>query len=78
MEAEKITDIILDDHDISFAGKGIIDNDKLREVQNMDYAYFKTLLNAKKDFCLYLQDETGKIIFAKGATKLSDEASCTN
>ena len=70
MEAENITALILDDHDISFASNGIIDEDKLNEIKNMDYRKFKSFINAKNDFCIYIQDGHGNIIFAKGSYKL--------
>ena len=35
MEAEKITEMILDGHSISFANNGIIDEGKLKEIQNI-------------------------------------------
>lgn len=72
MEAEKITEMILDGHSISFANNGIIDEGKLKEIQNMEYRDFKKSLNAKNDFCIYLEDENGNIILAKGSSKLND------
>ena len=73
MEAEKITDMILDEHDISFANNGIVDETKLRQIRNMDYEDFKKSLNAKNDFCVYLEDGNGNIILAKGSGKLNDD-----
>lgn len=73
LEAEKITGLILDDHDLSFAGGGVIDSDKLQQVQNMDYKQLKDQLNAKQDFCMYIEDEKGNIILAKGSPKLGQE-----
>jgi hypothetical protein len=73
VEAEKITALILDDHDVSFANNGIVDEKKLKEVQNMDYEEFKNLLNAKKDFCVYIEDENGNIILSKGSSKLNED-----
>lgn len=73
MEAEKITDMILDDHSISFANNGIIDEKKLAEVQNIDYNDFKKSLKAKNDFCIYIEDENGNVLLAKGSPKLSGD-----
>ena len=72
IEAEKITGLILDNHEISFASGGVIDQIKLKQVQNMDYKELKNYLNAKQDFCVYLEDENGNIILAKGSPKLSE------
>ena len=71
MEAEKITALMLDDHDISFASNGIIDEDKLNEIKNMDYHQLMNFINAKNDFCIYIQDGHGNIILAKGSYKLN-------
>ena len=71
MEAEKITELILDDHGLSFASGGVINENKLKEIQKMHYNEFKNSLNAKNDFCIYIEDENGNIILAKGAPKLS-------
>ena len=73
MEAEKITGLILDDHDISFATGGIVDEVKLSKIQFMDYKSFKNSLNAKNDFCIYLEDGNGNIILSKGYSKLSND-----
>ena len=73
MDAEKITGLILDNHDVSFATNGIIDENKLREIQLMDYKDFKNSLNAKNDFCIYIEDEDGNIILSKGFSGLSKD-----
>lgn len=73
MEAEKITDMILDNHGISFANNGVIDENKLKEIQKMDYDDFKDSVNAKNDFCVYVEDGNGGVILAKGSAKLSNE-----
>ena len=76
-EAEKITEIIMDNHGMSFASGGVIDGSKLEEIKNINYADFKKSLNAKNDFCIYIEDGNGKIILAKGSPKLSkDGLSC--
>ncbi len=71
-DAEKITKVILNDHDISFANNGIIDEDKLEEIQHMDYDDFKKYLKVKNDFCIYIGDENGNTILAKGSPKLNN------
>ena len=73
MEAEKITEMILDEHSISFANNGIVDENKLEEIKNMGYDEFKKSLNVKNDFCIYLEDGNGNIILAKGSSKLNDD-----
>ena len=71
MEAEKITAMILDNHKISFANNGVIDDAKLEKIESMDYYEFKKSLNAKSDFCVYIEDENGNVLLAKGSSKLS-------
>ncbi len=73
MEAERITAMLLDDHGISFASGGVIDENKLKGIQNMDYLDFKNSLKAKNDFCIYIEDENGNIILAKGSSKLGEK-----
>ena len=73
MEAEKITEMILDEHGISFANNGVIDENKLKEIQRMDYNDFKNSLNAKNDFCVYVEDGDGGIILSKGSNKLNGD-----
>ena len=65
--------MLLDDHEISFASNGIVDENKVREVQQMPYSQLKKFFNAKKDFCFYIEDENGNIILAKGSSKLSKD-----
>ena len=73
IEAEKITFLLLDDHKLSIANNGIVDNSKLQEIQSMNYEDLKNNLNAKKDFCVYIIDENGNIILAKGSQKLAED-----
>lgn len=71
MSAEEITSLLSDNHDISFINDGFINEDKLKEVQNMNYNEFKNSLNAKEDFCVYIEDDKGQIVLAKGSSKLN-------
>ncbi len=71
IDAEEITAMILDDRYISFANNGVVDEIKLKAIKSMKYSEFKKSLNAKNDFCIYLEDENGNIILAKGSSKLS-------
>ncbi|MBI2650304.1 hypothetical protein HYX04_03245 [Candidatus Woesearchaeota archaeon] len=73
MEAEKITEILLDEHAVSFANNGIVDGNRLKEIRNMNYNDFKKSLNAKNDFCIYIEDGSGNIILAKGSSKLNGD-----
>lgn len=72
-EAEKITNMILDNHGISFASNGVVNENKLREIQKMDYGDFKRYFDVKNDFCIYIEDENGGIILAKGSEKLNGD-----
>ena len=71
IEIEKITAMILDDHELSFARNGVIDENKLIEIQNMDYYELKKSLKAKNDFCIYIEDEDGNIILSKGSSRIN-------
>ena len=71
MEAEKITDLILDHHKISFAYDGVIDESKLQEIKKMSYEEFKEYISVKSDFCIYIEDANGNVLLAKGSSKLS-------
>ena len=78
MEAEKITEMILDDHSTSFINGGIVDENKLKEIKKINYADFKKSLNVKNDFCIYIEDENGDLILTKGSSKLGrDGLYCT-
>ncbi len=78
IDANEITEIIMDNHYISFANNGVVDEGKLKEIQQMDYVTLKSQLNAKNDFCVYIEDSDGNVLVAKGSSKLSREiAHCT-
>src|SRR3989338_2186001 len=61
-EAEKIIGMIFSNNQFGFAANGIIDNSKLDRIQIMNYRDFKHVLDAKKDFCIYIQDGLGDIL----------------
>lgn len=73
VEAEKIAGMIMDDHDLSFATSGVIDENKLNEIKSLDYADIKKSLGARKDFCVYIEDGNGNTILAKGSSKLNGD-----
>ncbi len=75
IDAERITEMILDDHDISFVSNGVVDEDKMNEIQKMDYVTLKNQFKAKNDFCMYIEDSDGNVIVAKGSSKLNSEIS---
>lgn len=72
-EAEKITGVILGNDGIGFAANGVINDTKMEQVQIMDYEDFKDSLNAKKDFCIYIEDELGNILLSKGDPQLNED-----
>src|SRR3989344_7684551 len=78
IDAQEITELIFDDHDISFVSNGIIDEYKLKELQQTDYVTLKSQLNAKNDFCVYVEDADGNVIAAKGSSKLKSEIEYCN
>ncbi|GEM_PF-2870370 len=64
-DAEKITETLL------LPGGKVIDGQKLEQINKMDYSDIKKSLNARDDFCLYMEDESGNVVLAKGASSLS-------
>ena len=70
-DKEKITSLISDNQAFSITNGGIVDENKLKEIQNMDYNDIKKSLNAKNDFCIFIEDGNGNVIISKGSTKLS-------
>jgi len=76
LEAEKITNMLLDGRGISFASNNIIDEKKVKALQNMDYSEIKKSMNAKNDFCIYIEDISGNVILAKGAHQLNGNGRC--
>ena len=75
--AQEITKVLLDDHPVSIANNGVIDENKLKIIQNMGYEQFKDYINIKDDFCINIEDENGNLILAKGSSKLgSDGLNC--
>ena len=78
IEAVKISGLIVDGHEVSFASGGVINQNKLKQVQNMDYNELKNYLDAEQDFCMYIEDESGNIILAKGSPKLSNDGAACN
>ena|SRR3989344_2330837 len=75
IDAREITDIIFDDHSMSFVNNGIVDETKLEEIKQMDYTSLKSSLNAKNDFCIYMEDSKGNVIVAKSSSALGREIS---
>ena len=73
VEAEKITGMIMDEHDLSFAASGVIDENKLNEIKSLDYAELKKSFKVRKDFCVYIEDGNGNTILTKGSSKLNGE-----
>ena len=71
IDAEKITELILDHQDIGIVSGGVIDQQKIKEIQAMPYSKLKSYFNVKDDFCIYIEDANGNVILAKGSSKLS-------
>lgn len=74
IEAEEITSLLLDEHELSFVGGGVINQNKLKQIQSMDYEKLKSYLNIKNDFCIYVEDENGQIILSKVAPTLNKDS----
>ena len=71
VDAKRLTNMILDNHDVSLANNGIVSENQLKKIQSIDYNDFKKSLNIDNDFCLYIEDENGNIILSKGSSKLN-------
>ena len=76
IEAEKLTETLLSNNEISFVNNGIIDEYKLKEIEKMSYNDLKNALNIKNDFCIYIEDENGNVILSKGSPSLSQDRAC--
>ena len=75
LEAQKIIDMILNDN--GFGSDGVIDEGELREIKEIEYGNFKDFLDAKNDFCVYIEGGNSNVIVAKGSSKLSfDNVQC--
>ena len=70
-DAGRIMKMISDDTSVALSVNGVIDQAGLERIQSMNYEQLKKYLNIKNDFCIYVEDENGNIILAKGSTKLS-------
>lgn len=73
IDAQEITEIIMDDHYFSFASGGVIDESRLKNLQEMRYEDLKKSLNTNKDFCMYIEDGHGNIIMEKGSSRLGKD-----
>ena len=71
-DPEKIISLVLKDSNLD-GGIIVFDQKKLNELESMDYATIKKILNVGDDFCMYLQDGKGSVILAKGSPKLSED-----
>ena len=71
-DPEKILDLVLKDISVK-DGVMVLDQEKLNELQGMDYSAIKKLLNVDGDFCMYLQDGKGSVLLVKGSPKLSED-----
>ena len=71
-DPEKILGLVLKDTGVK-DGIMVFDQKKLNELQGMDYSAIKKLLNVEGDFCMYLQDGKGSVLFVKGSPKLSED-----
>jgi hypothetical protein len=71
LDTDKITGLIL-------AKDNIVDTIKLKEIRDTEYSKLKKDLNIDKDFCMYLIDEKGNVLLAKGSSKIdTQEARCS-
>jgi hypothetical protein len=70
-DAQNIMKVVLDDNSAALPNDIVIGQKELEKIQGMNYEQLKKYLNMKNDFCLYIEDENGNIILAKGSAKLS-------
>ena len=73
LDAEKITGMLLDDHDLSLASNGVVDANKLQQFKKMDYLSLKNSFKVKNDFCIYVVDDKGSLILSKGSSKFNGD-----
>ena len=69
MAVEKITTKLVK----SSLQSPIIDEKELNEIRQMNYSQLKEYFDVKKDFCIYIEDENGKVILAKGSPDLTKD-----
>ncbi len=69
--AANIMKILLNDNSAAPSNDRVIGQVEMEKIQSMSYEQLKKYLNMKNDFCLYIEDENGNIILAKGSAKLS-------
>ena len=53
--------------DILVAADNQLDVEKLKSLTTADYAKLKQDLGVQNDFCIYLQDEEGNVLYIEGA-----------
>ena len=70
-DSGKLIKLVLDGNSAELSDNAVIGQKELEKIQGMDYEQLKKYLNMKNDFCLYVEDENGKILIAKGSAKLS-------
>ena len=77
VDAEKITGLLLENGEFGIANVGVVDENKLQQLQKMDYVELKNDLDIKNDFCMYMVDGDGNVILSKGSSEINgDEFSC--
>jgi|TARA_Y100000310_G_scaffold288510_1_gene314173 hypothetical protein len=77
VDAEKITGLLLENGEFGIANVGVVDENKLQQLQKMDYVELKNDLDIKNDFCMYMVDGDGNVILSKGSSEINgDEVPC--
>jgi len=63
-DAAKILESIAsEDPDIGIMNGSILDDKKLEELLGEDYELIKEKIRVKSDFCIYIEDENGNILY---------------
>src|SRR3989338_4502092 len=70
-DAANIMKILLNDNSAAPPDNRVMGQAEMEKIQGMNYEQLKKYLSIKNDFCLYIEDENGNIIMAKGSSKLS-------
>lgn len=61
-----LDNIVSDDSEVRITDGIIVNQTKLEELLGMDYSEIKKKIKIKNDFCIFLEDDDGSIIYIQG------------
>ena len=68
-EAEDILNKLANNNEYSFVQDGVIHEERLEKILDMEYTELKDALNVKNEFCIYFEDEDGNLVEVKGGVR---------